>query len=35
MTTFYIEVSADIQAVATHPENLTEEERRFLEEGSN
>jgi hypothetical protein len=30
----YIEITADIQATATHPENLTEEERRFLEEGS-
>ncbi len=31
MQTFYIEVTADLQATATHPDILTDEERQFLE----
>lgn len=34
MQTFYLECTVDIEATATHPDNLTEEERLFLEEGN-
>lgn len=35
MQTFQIEITVDIQASAEHPDNMTEEERRFLEGETN